>query len=75
MVCCVVVGKQLPLFRSVLCMYIHRQTYSYAFCKCYTHTDTLGMCPLCVHKNIPEEDLGSLLCCLCWYKSMEVTVA
>lgn len=57
-VCCVVVGKQLPLFRSLSCMYIHRQTYSHTFCKCYTHTDILGTCPLCVHKNIHEEDLG-----------------
>lgn len=43
-----VMGKQLPLFSSLSCMYIHRQTYPHTFCKHYTH----------IHKNIHEEDLG-----------------
>lgn len=43
-----VMGKQFPLFSSLSCMYIHRQTYPHTFCKHYTH----------IHKNIHEEDLG-----------------
>lgn len=43
-----VMGKQFPLFSSLSCVHIHRQTYPHTFCKHHTH----------IHKNIHEEDLG-----------------